>query len=412
MTDASMTAQPIAARERYEIMDVLRGFALFGVLIANMAELGGQDILATADQLAALPTASLDAATSWMLNLFVFDKANTLFTVLFGIGFWIQLERLSERGAAFGTIYLRRITILTLIGFVHLLGWFGWDILHLYGLMAFILYFSRNLSDRALFWIGLPLLLFGRPLISWALGQFGFVTDLQDQAYSEVAVLARQSAARSGDFIAWVGLMNDMNWLDWFLGGTILGWVAYGLGRFYLGAWIARQGWIQNADDHIQVIKIWTFPILLVGLGLQFGVQSFEDAPGASWAEGSPFLLDVLTGIATPIIAIGYVCVLMIMFHGSATKVLVRPFAPVGQMALTNYLIQSPIIILILTGAGPGLALAGKAGSATFALLSIGVFAVQVIVSHFWMKAFAYGPAEWVWRGLTYRTWPRLRRAS
>ena len=151
-----MTAQPIAARERYEIMDVLRGFALFGVLIANMAELGGQDILATADQLAALPTASLDAATSWMRNLFVFDKANTLFTVLFGIGFWIQLERLSERGAAFGTVYLRRITILTLIGFVHLLGWFGWDILHLYGLMAFILYFSRNLSDRALFWIGLP----------------------------------------------------------------------------------------------------------------------------------------------------------------------------------------------------------------------------------------------------------------
>ena len=274
MTDASITAQPIAARERYEIMDVLRGFALFGVLIANMAELGGQDILATADQLAALPTASLDAAMSWMLNLFVFDKANTLFTVLFGIGFWIQLERLSERGAAFGTIYLRRITILTLIGFVHLLGWFGWDILHLYGLMAFILYFSRNLSDRALFWIGLPLLLFGRPLISWALGQFGFVTDLQDQAYSEVAVLARQSAARSGDFIAWVSLMNDMNWRDWFLGGTILGWVAYGLGRFYLGAWIARQGWIQNADDHIQVIKIWTFPILLVGLGLQFGCHS------------------------------------------------------------------------------------------------------------------------------------------
>ena len=385
---------------------------MLGVLVANMVELGGQDILATADQLAALPTAALDTTTNWFLSLFVFDKFNTLFTVLFGIGFWIQMERLSGREIAFSTIYLRRITILTVIGFIHLLGWFGWDILHLYGMMAFILLFSRNLSDKTLLWVGLVLAIFSRPLIDWALSQSSLIVSLQDQAYSEVAILERQAAARSGDFIAWVSAMNHMNWLDWFLGGTILGWFGYGVGRFYLGAWVARQGWLQNSGDWLRQIRFWTLPLLLGGLALQFAVQSFQDAPGASWADTSPLLLELLSETATPLIAAGYVCVLILLFHSKATDWLVRPFAPVGQMALTNYLIQSPIIILILTGAGPGLGLVGTVGTSTYVAISIVVFAGQMIASHFWMKAFAYGPAEWVWRALTYQTWPNLRRVS
>ena len=412
MSDATHIAGPIAGRERYQILDVLRGFALLGVLVANMVELGGQDILATADQLGALPSASLDTSVNWVLSLFVFDKFNTLFTVLFGIGFWIQMERLSSRGAAFSTIYLRRITILTVIGYIHLLGWFGWDILHLYGMMAFVLFFSRNLSDRTLLWVGLALALFSRPLIDWALSHSSYIASLQDQAYSEVAILERQAAARSGDFIAWVGAMNEMNWLDWFLGGTILGWIGYGIGRFYFGAWIARKGWIQNSANLLRPIRVWTLPLLLGGLVLQYVVQSFQDAPGASWADTSPLLLEVLAATATPLITAGYVCVLILLFHSKATGWLVRPFAPVGQMALTNYLIQSPIIILIITGAGPGLGLAGKVGSSTYVMFSLAVFAGQMVASHFWMKAFAYGPAEWVWRALTYQTWPNLRRMA
>ena len=87
MPQTPPSAGPTQQRDRYEIMDVLRGFALLGVLIANLVELGGEDVLATAEQLAALPSAAADARTSWLLDLFVFDKANTLFAVLFGAGF-------------------------------------------------------------------------------------------------------------------------------------------------------------------------------------------------------------------------------------------------------------------------------------------------------------------------------------
>lgn len=137
-------AAPTANSDRYLVMDVLRGFALFGVMLVNIYELGGEDVLITAQQLAALPSAELDDVLAFGLNLLVYDKANTLFAFLFGLGFAVQMERLEAQGAAFQTIYLRRITILLMIGLLHVLFLFAWDILHVYAIAAIILFFCRN----------------------------------------------------------------------------------------------------------------------------------------------------------------------------------------------------------------------------------------------------------------------------
>ena len=412
MSDSSSTHAPTAQSERFQILDVLRGFALLGVLIANLVELGGQDVLATADQLAALPSANVDTRTNWLLNLLVFDKFNTLFAVLFGAGFWIMMERLSKRGAAFEQIYLRRITLLTAFGFVHLFGWFAWDILHLYGLMAFILFYSRRLPDRALFWIGFALLAFARPLIEGLKAQSGALSAISDTAFTDAAILERQTAAVSGNFFEWVGAMNSMTWIDWFLSGTVIAWLTYTLGRFYIGAWIARQGWVETAESRLDWMRKWTLPILVVGFGLEALSLSLQDAPRASWAAAAALLPDVLQGVATPMIAAGYVCVLSLIFFSPRLSWLVQPFAPVGQMALTNYLLQSPFIIFILTGIGPGLGLVGRAGSTDYMLFALGFILFQMIFSAFWMRAFQYGLAEWVWRAATYRTWPKMRRSA
>lgn len=412
MSNPSGLASPTEQGERYQIMDVLRGFALLGVLIANLAELGGEDLLATADQLAALPSAAMDAQTSWLLELFVFDKANTLFALLFGAGFWIMLERLSARGAAFEHIYLRRITILTVVGFIHLLGWFTWDILHVYGVMAFVLFYSRNLSDRALLWIGLVLMVFSRPVIRWLFDQSATLTAITDLAYTEEAILDRQAAALSGDLFAWVGEMNTMLWYDWLCNAIFIAWFTYVLGRFYIGAWIARQGWIQSADQRLGAVMALTIPLLVAGFGLQLAAFFLQDTPGASWADRAPFFIELMHAVATPMIAAGYVCVLTLLFFKKGLSWLVRPFAPVGQMALTNYLLQSPFIILVLTGIGPGLGLSGQAGSTSFVLFALGFFAVQMVLSAIWMRIFAYGPAEWAWRAATYKTLPNIRRTA
>ena len=411
MPHPTLPTGPTRQGDRYEILDVLRGFALLGVLIANLVELGGEGVLATADQLAALPSAAMDEQTNWLLNLFIFDKANTLFAILFGAGFWIMLERLSARGAAFEQIYLRRIALLTALGFLHLLGWFAWDILHVYGLMAFVLLLSRKMPARTMFWAGLLLMIFARPMIEWFIGQSASLSAQMDLAYTDAAVLGRQSAVLSGDFFAWVGAMDKMTVQDWFLSGTMVAWFTYALGRFYIGAWIVRQGWIQTAENRLSFAGALIIPLLIFGFGLEGAALLLQDGPAGTWGASSSLLVEVMHAVATPLIAAGYVCGLTLLFFGRGTSWLVRPFAPVGQMALTNYLLQSPFIILTLGGFGPGLGLAGHAGSTTYTLFALGFFATQIVFSHIWLQVFRYGPAEWVWRALTYGTWPALRRS-
>ena len=148
------------------------------------------------------------------------------------------------------------------------------------------------------------------------------------------------------------------------------------------------------------------------------GGHSIDDAePRPASAASALFgriemLRIVLHVTASPLIAAGYICAIVLLFHARSLSWLVRPFAPVGQMALTNYLTQSVAVILILTSVGPGLGLAGNAGLSTFLPLVVAFFTAQILFSHFWMKFFAFGPAEWLWRTLTYGAAPRMRRLA
>ncbi len=400
---------PTSKTERYLIMDVLRGFALFGVMLINLTEMGGETILITTAQLAALPAAGLNDALMFWVNLLAYDKANTLFAFLFGLGFWVQMQRLEARGAAFQTIYLRRITILLMIGLVHVMFFFAWDILHVYGIAAFILFFCRKLPDRALFWLGASLLLFGKPLIGWAFEASGISGPYDTIWTAESAILARQAAAQSDSLLAFTSAMRGMLYFEWLLNGSLIAWIAYALGRFFMGAWIGSKGWIQNAQANQHLFRRWLWPLLIGGLLLESA-----HLLGGNLVAGTSLepLLGVLHAIATPMIAAGYVCGLVVLFQSRSLSWLAKPFAPVGQMALTNYLLQSLAIIMILTGWGPGLGLAGKAGASTFLPFVIAFFAAQIVVSHLWLRVFAYGPLEWVWRVLTYGTRPRMRRQA
>ncbi|OAB63123.1 hypothetical protein AY599_18115 [Leptolyngbya valderiana BDU 20041] len=405
------TSTPTGKTDRYVVMDVLRGFALLGVMTINLYTFGGVDVLITPEQLAALPSAALDGRLEFVLKLFAYDKANTLFAFLFGLGFWVQMERLQDRGAPFESIFLRRATILLIFGWIHLLCLFNWDILHVYGIAAFLLFLCRGFPDRALLWIGLTLLMFAQPLVTWAFEASGIAGLFNDPDLLETETLARQAAAQSGDFFAFIARMNR-DYLNWFMTGGLIGWIFYALGRFFMGAWVARRGWIQNASDHIDGFRRWLWPLLATGLVLE-AVHLLTDGLPETTLFGQTELVRVLLHVvATPLIAAGYICAIVLLFHSRSLSWLVRPFAPVGQMALTNYLMQSVAIILILTSVGPGLGLAGKAGASTFVPLVLAFFSAQILFSTLWMRFFAFGPAEWLWRTLTYGSRPGFVRAS
>src|SRR6187549_3856839 len=135
-------------------MDVLRGVALFGVFLMNMAPFAGTPIMATEQQLLSLSSAAYDFALLDVLRWLVADKANTIFAFLFGLGFYLQMQRLEARGADFDVLYFRRLCVLLVIGAIHTVYIWSWDILHLYALAGFVLLFMRDVSNRDLFAYG------------------------------------------------------------------------------------------------------------------------------------------------------------------------------------------------------------------------------------------------------------------
>ncbi len=400
-------------------MDVLRGVALFGVFLMNMAPFSSTPIMATEQQLLSLPTAAYDFALLDVLRWLLADKANTIFAFLFGLGFYLQMQRLQFRGADFEALYKRRLTVLLCIGCVHMFFVWTWDILHLYALAGFILLSLRRLSNRDLLGIGIILGSLGRTAQK-AFAEFipgGSWTGLPG-GYEDSDVLLRQQISASGDYFGVVANFFDWVVVDYLASGMIFGWLCYALGRFLIGAWVGRHGWIERAREFLpgwRRVLAWCLPIGLVAEAM--AVMLLE----ASWlpeGEHREFFGECLHLFAVPVLASGYVAAIVVAFEGGRGRAFLSPFAAVGRMALTNYLTQSLVIGFVLFGIGPGLALAGKIGTSAVTGIVVAFFALQILFSRWWLKNFAYGPAEWVWRALTYgerpamKLDPRLRRGD
>jgi len=403
-------AGPVSAVERVQLMDVLRGVALFGVFLVNFTSFAGVQIMATEQQLLSLPTAPLDFALFEVLRWLFVDKANTVFAFLFGLGFALQLQRLEGRGVDFEALYRRRLTVLLIIGVIHFFFVWTWDILHLYALAGFLLLPLRRLSNRALLIAGVLLAALGRTTQK-ALAEFGSPGSWSGVpgGYADSDVLLRQQISESGDYFRLVDNFFDWVFIDYIASGLILGWLAYALGRFLIGAWVGRHGWVTRAADFLPGWRRLLRIALPVGLVLEgFATMLAESSWLPDW-EHREFLADALHLLAVPVLAAGYVAVIVVGFQGDRGRRLLAPFAAVGRMALTNYLTQSFVLGFVLFGIGPGLALAGKIGTTAIVAIVIGFFTLQVLASRWWLGRYAYGPAEWVWRALTYGERPRFR---
>lgn len=409
MTDQQ--AAPIASGERITDLDVLRGFALFGVLLANIVGIVVWGYVTTEAQLEASPIRSLDRLVHLAVRMFVDDKANTLFAFLFGLGFYVQMTRLGERGAGFSGLYARRLLILMGIGFIHITFIWFWDILHLYAFLGFGLLLVRKASDRMILFGGIILAVFGRLGFSMFAELSGLYDNgAYDALWSEAAVLERQALSAAGDYRALVENFWHLNRVDYFT-GPIIGLAFYTFGRFLLGMWVGRKQWLHRADDFLPGFRNVLLIALPLGLGLEVLNQFGADIGLSGESVAGSFFGEFLHMVATPLIAAGYVSGLVLALRTGWGARLFGVLAPVGRMALTNYVMQSFIIGFTLFGIGPGLDLMSQATATSAMAIAVTGFGLQIIFSHFWLKAFHFGPLEWVWRALTYGNLPTMRRA-
>ncbi|TWI05986.1 uncharacterized protein IP90_00248 [Luteimonas cucumeris] len=387
---------PTPAPERHELIDALRGFALCGVLLANLSAFSLYEYLtATAQQ--ALPTAAFDRVAEHALQLLLTHKAVTVFSILFGFGFAMQLERAQARGVDGLPVFLRRMSVLLAMGLLHSAFWWG-DILLVYAIAGFALVPMRRWSDRWLVWGGFSIALLGTALVR------GWFTATSQKtgplSRAEVFADALQGLSSPSLIATFEGNAALLRW--WYpLGGLML--VCFALGRFMLGHWANRRHLLQQPETQrplLRRILVWTLPLGVATTLPPFWQASIKQAWPLLDAGIGAMLWSVFV-LAGPLllgIAFGIVFVLLYLHRGWQRRL--RHFAPAGRMALSNYLMQTVVCSAIFYGYGLGVG--PSLGTPAWFTIWVLLFGAQMAISRWWLSRFRFGPMEWLWRTLTY----------
>ncbi len=405
------TAGPITSSDRIAELDVLRGIALFGVLTMNFIYIAGEGQLATEAQLKALPTANLDWWAHNAVRLFIGDKANTVFATLFGVGFYLQLKR-GEGRPGFESRYRRRLCWLLLFGLLNVFLLWHWDILHIYAIAGFFLLAMRRWSTRALVVAGALAAFYSDKLQLWLIEAMHIPLPGSDDLFSQAAVHERQALGNSGDYTGLVGNLAQFTLEDWLITGNMVAWIVYALGRFALGAAIGRSGVLDNIPRFVPLLRRIARSAVPVGLLLNFVLAALFMGTWEPLGEHETLVnvAEVLRSPVALLLAAGYCAGIVVALQRPWGRRVFGVFAPVGRMALTNYLAQGLIYAFVMYEIGPGLGLAGQIGSFAVLLVCIAFFAIQIAYSHWWLARFRFGPMEWLWRALTYGERPAFRR--
>lgn len=409
MTAPSKDISPSPVKKRFISLDAIRGFAILGIILANYPEFSLWTFK-SAEETAQLSGSGLDGVIRWLQYIFIDGKFYTLFSLLFGIGFSIILNNNKEKGINGNTIFFRRMVVLLIIGFMHLMILWSGDILMLYALMGMMLLLFTSLPDKKILtFAGIFLCL---PVISdlvcsvagislsapihsaWLrkAAEFGITEDTMDtylmnsESYSDVQnFLVQGSIERMYEFV-------DSHRYFKVLGLFLIGFV---LGRRKI--FMDLEG---NKELLIKTAKIGLGAGL--PLSLIYAAHAMNGYPIGGVFHSFLYLVSVYpTGF-------GYAALFCLLFLRSQDAWIWKFFAKPGRMACSNYIGQSLFGILIFYGAWLGL---GRSSSlVTTELIAIAVYCFQAGFSALWLKFFRFGPLEWVWRMLTYKRWFPLRR--
>lgn len=392
--------------DRLDYVDALRGFALFGVFGANLFIFSGLVYMNDAAR-NALPTAAIDQVVQFLELIFVENKFMGLFAILFGVSFWLFLSGKRARGDDGTLLFYRRIFWLFVIGALH--GWlfWCWDILRFYALWALLLPLFLLVSTRVLLVcalacaVVLPAIITGLRVSGWPDPPGGEALD----------ALALQTFATG----SYPNVLR-INWLyDWYL-TLAVSQIAYQvavLGRLLVGLFIARMGFFMDLAKYRAMLVR-----LLVWGGL-FGVTAnVLDASGTLHVpDGSGFLWPFISRLTRETgylsLSLAYAAALALLFQ-TPWRRYIEFLKPLGRMALTFYLGQTVLGLWLFYGFMPGPDWMGKVGAAWLVPIWFGGYALQVWLASAWLRRFRFGPAEWLWRCLTYwRMQPfRLAHAS
>jgi uncharacterized protein len=385
--------------QRIDLVDVLRGFALLGVLIANMCAYSGW-VFMDPRKAAQLPIAGLDPVVKFTIVALIEAKFYSLFSLLFGLGFAIMRERFAGNGANAGRLFARRYAALFVIGVIHAALIFHGDILMLYGLLGFaLLLFSRQSVRSLLIWaIGMLLL----PVLLYAAGLV--LLPHAGGSYPRFPAVIRAFAAfKSTDYAGIVRGNIALDCANW-LRRLVLMFYPRVFGMFLLGFVLGQVGVLREPERYRRLLRAFATAGVWIGIpcSILFAVLDRHESPLPLSANGLARTL--FESIGTPLLALGYLACITYLFQSIRWRHLVVWFAPIGRLALSNYLLQGVFCLFVFYGIGGDLYM--RLSLTTAESIALALFASQALASNLWLTAFGYGPAEWIWRQVTY--WKRV----
>ena len=387
---------PVSKKNRIEILDVIRGFAIFGILIANIQSWSGYKYIPF-DVMETLPYYNYNDIVKYFFMFFIDMKFYTLFSLLFGIGFYIQFNKFRDEQEPFLKTYRRRLSFLLLFGAVHAFFWSG-DILFIYAFLGFILIYFRNLSNKALLlwsiflyyiWLSYDVIfaLYFPDFMNYEFTAYKTYPDVKPEELTAVF--------QNGTFFE----VLKMNWHDVYYRYFDL--IPSGRPTKVLSIFIL--GFYLMSIDYFRVYAKSTklFLIYFIG-GLFFAYVSSE--MGGSMAIFSHDLNNVaykgLAATGQVLLAMSYIHILAILDEKVSFKRFFHYFAYVGRMSFSNYLMHTLLGYLIFYPFFGGLF--GTMGIVQITILALGLYIFQIVFSMLWLKFFAFGPLEWAWRCLSY----------
>ncbi|MFP3410605.1 DUF418 domain-containing protein [Bacillus sp. SIMBA_074] len=382
--------------QRVEFVDAIRGFALFGILLVNITLI---QFGLFANEKPTYIFGKLDESANWFIQFFGTQNFISLFSFLFGLSIILLQKSIIAKGRKFFPTYIRRISILLLLGFIH--GTFVWsgDILFAYGLIGiFLMMFINRKPKTLLIWATILLALI--TLMSYQTDPNTNINDFAPYIEKEHKV------HETGSYMDHVNFRLTENPFEYIGINGFFGLVFISIFAiifmsplFLLGMYVGKKGWLFEIDKHIPSIKkIW----------LITSIFSFTIKTLAMFVK-HPILIMLQDGLTSVTMTFFYGSTIILLFHYKKASRLLTYMANMGKMSVSNYLAQSIIATTIFYAYGFGLF--GKIGYFFGILLTIGIYTIQLLVSTYWLRKYRMGPVEYVWRLGTYLERPRFKRS-
>ena len=376
------TFQPITKNIRIKVVDALRGFALLGVLLANIPY-GGEPLVAH----------PIDDSLRFLTNLLISKKFITIFSILFGFGFYIQMIRAQQKGVAFKNYFLKRMGLLFLIGIIHCFGIWNGDIIMSYAFGGIFLLLLRNWSVKKLLLLAVlfnviltGIVFIGNSALGWGVYNYDYNLALIHPMTNSFLEYLEINAIMA----PWLNFQQDMPLT-----------LVYTFGNMLIGMILGKIDFFKSPS---RLKKTANF---LIVVGFTFGLvcSYFFHQVTTGVIELDIPLLWVPFVLAAGMIlqSLGYIALFVRLYQKNWGMSLLSKFRFVGKTALSNYIFQSVFYLFVFYHCTNAFQLFGKISLAATFGLALLFFIAQSIMSHLWLKNRQQGPLEYVWKKLSYK---------